>query len=157
MKEAGYFGTPKPNVYSFKWGRLGWNGAAQSYPNTKPIGALPIATPGPFGLPTYGDVWAACSTGETVKANITPAMAAELIRCVANGVMQVVGGDNAGGDWWVSTLWGSTSDALYRPIDVRDTVPAGEYIYSNTSTPYLPERTQRTVQFYRRLRKPADA
>jgi len=139
MKEKGYFGASMPNVLAFKWGRAGWGVNTQTYPNTEPLGALPIATPGPYALTAFAPD--ACSlnggAGETVKANIDATEAAELVRCVGNVMMQ----GPLGGTWWVTGVsptypWLAASDPLYRPIDVRDSVPAGEYIYDHSGGAY---------------------
>ena len=123
LSAADYFDSPgftaNPKVYVFKWGRNGWQASAQSYTGTKPLGSFPV-TPGTFTLSnTFLSVANSC-TGSTPDS--------ELVRCVG---FAVIAGASSG-----QASWAAGSDALYRPIDLRDTVPSGGYIYDNSSASY---------------------
>ena len=110
-------GGANPKVTTFKFGRLGWGGVTGSslYANVKPLGSLAV-TPGTYP-PDKNSFLGATSpicTGLTGSA---------LVQCVAWSAIQ---GASSG-----LTPWLDASDANYTPVDIRTTVPSGQYILDN--------------------------
>jgi len=119
LSAADYFDstgyTANPKVYAFKWGRSGWNELAWNYTNTKPKGNSAV-TPGTYSI--NSSLLAGSCAGVTPDS--------ELVRCVGFAAIAGAG----------VSPWATSSDALYRPVDIRPSVPINEYIYDNSSAPY---------------------
>ncbi|MHB8792026.1 MAG: hypothetical protein ACYC6O_01615 [Thermoleophilia bacterium] len=120
MSQAGYFGATNPEVYSLKWGRLGWGGAtgAPAYPygatNRNFISSY--ATPGTSALPT---------NATDCSAEVTNA---GLVRCAAEQAVSVVGtGTNP---------WAAGTDTANQVVDLRPGTPANTIAEQTGGTAY---------------------
>src|SRR3990172_6853696 len=126
LSATDYFDSPgytvNPKVYMFKQGRNGWSAGAASYPNTKPIGASPISTPGPF-TPSSSYLGASACTGTTPDS--------ALVRCIGLATIAPAGSASSG-----EGAWTLSNDSSYKPVDIRETVPAGQYIFNHSSAAY---------------------
>lgn len=126
LSQAGYFddissGVSKPKVYSFKWGRNGWGNVTMTYSNVKTIGSSTVS-PGAYA-PDKNSFLGSSSptcTGLTGSA---------LVQCVGWSAIQ---GASAG-----IAAWASTSDASYRPVDIRESGELGsDIVYDNSGNAY---------------------
>ena len=126
LSAAGYFGVNpvsglNPKVYMFKQGRNGWQAAAAGYPNVKNIGAS-AATPGAFA-PGYSFLQGQAGDCGTAGAG---EIGAALVQCVA---FKAIVGASSGENAWTLGL-----DTTKIPVDIRNTVPSGQFIYDNAVT-----------------------
>ncbi|MHB9112774.1 MAG: hypothetical protein ACYC4D_09165 [Thermoleophilia bacterium] len=120
MSQAGYFGATNPEVYSLKWGRLGWGGAtglpAYPYAATNRSYTSSYATPGTTALPTN----ATDCSAEVTNAGV--------VRCAAAQAVSVVG---SGTNPWVQA-----SDATTQVVDLRPGTPANTIAEQSASGAY---------------------